>query len=379
MSGVVRLLDRYLLRELLLPLTCCVGGFVVFFLVFDAFDNLDEFQRNHLNAKDVFDFLSYRMPQLLVTSYVLPMSLLLALLYALTSHARHHELTAMRAAGISMMRIALPYFLVGALFSALFFYVNEQVVPDTADAAEQVLARHNVQTYKAAGEKTWQRGVAFVNAQDNRTWQIGAYHTRARQMWLPQVEWRFPDGGRLQLFAERGRWINRHWVFTNVQQFYYAPNVELPVKTILTETNLPRMIETPRLIASEIKISSIESLRSLRHVQLSAGSILDYLKLHPRLEEKKLDSLLTMLHSRLAAPWTCLVVVLIAIPFGALPGRRNVFVGVASSITICFIFFVAQQLALAIGSGGHVPPWFAAWLPNAVFAAVGVYLIVRLK
>ena len=38
------------------------------------------------------------------------------------------------------------------------------------------------------------------------------------------------------------------------------------------------------------------------------------------------------------------VVVVIALPFGAAGGRRNVFVGVASSIVICFIYFVLQQL-----------------------------------
>jgi len=63
----------------------------------------------------------------------------------------------------------------------------------------------------------------------------------------------------------------------------------------------------------------------------------------------------------LAAPWTCLVVVLIALPFGAASGRRNVFVGVASSILICFIYFVLQQLGLALGRGAMCRP---GWPPG---------------
>ena len=62
------------------------------------------------------------------------------------------------------------------------------------------------------------------------------------------------------------------------------------------------------------------------------------------------------------------MVVLIAIPFGAASGRRNLFFGVAGSIFICFGFFVVQQFSLAMGSGGYWPPWLAAWLPNMVFA-----------
>jgi len=87
----------------------------------------------------------------------------------------------------------------------------------------------------------------------------------------------------------------------------------------------------------------------------------------------------TKLHGRLAAPWTCLVVVLIALPFGAASGRRNVFVGVASSILICFTYFVLQQLSLALGSGGHVPPWAAAWSPNAAFGLTGLFLTARVR
>ncbi len=57
----------------------------------------------------------------------------------------------------------------------------------------------------------------------------------------------------------------------------------------------------------------------------------------------------TQLHGRLAAPWTCLVVVFIAIPFGSLSGRRNVLVGVASSILICFVFFCAHPRRAGAG------------------------------
>jgi len=72
-------------------------------------------------------------------------------------------------------------------------------------------------------------------------------------------------------------------------------------------------------------------------------------------------------------------VVLIAIPFGAATGRRNLFVGVAGSIFICFGFFVIQQVSLALGSGGYLPAWLAAWLPNLIFSALGLVLLVRVR
>jgi lipopolysaccharide export system permease protein len=52
---------------------------------------------------------------------------------------------------------------------------------------------------------------------------------------------------------------------------------------------------------------------------------------------------------------------------------------VASSITICVIYFVLQQLGLMFGNIGAVSPWLAAWLPNLVFAAAGLWMASRVR
>jgi lipopolysaccharide export system permease protein len=86
-----------------------------------------------------------------------------------------------------------------------------------------------------------------------------------------------------------------------------------------------------------------------------------------------------MMYGRVASPWTCLVVVLIAVPFAGATGRKNLFVGVASSIGICFAFFVLEQFSIALGAGGHLPPIIAAWLPNVLFSAIALVMITRIR
>ena len=105
---------------------------------------------------------------------------------------------------------------------------------------------------------------------------------------------------------------------------------------------------------------------------MSVAEILNYLRLHPNPSASSRSWLYTKLHGRLAAPWTCVVVVLIAIPFGAISGRRNVFMGVAGSIVICFAYFVVQQLGPGAGQrrlfgtlAGWLRPWTSVWLGGA--------------
>src|SRR3990172_6832651 len=107
----MRLLDRYLLRELLVPLCYCLGGFLLVWVSYRLFIELGDLQEKNLRFGDIVEYFVVQSPAFLLG--VLPIALLLALLYALTNHARHHEITAIRAAGVSLWRLALPYFAVG--------------------------------------------------------------------------------------------------------------------------------------------------------------------------------------------------------------------------------------------------------------------------
>src|SRR4026208_2208418 len=133
----MRLLDRYLLRELLVPLGYCLGGFFLFWLAFDLFSYMGELQERKLHGGDILEYYVARSPEFLVI--VLPIALLLALLYTLTNHARHHEIAAMRAAGVSMWRLCVPYLGVGLAASLGLFALNELCVPNSSEQAERIL------------------------------------------------------------------------------------------------------------------------------------------------------------------------------------------------------------------------------------------------
>jgi lipopolysaccharide export LptBFGC system permease protein LptF len=102
------------------------------------------------------------------------------------------------------------------------------------------------------------------------------------------------------------------------------------------------------------------------------------MKLNPNLG-KNAGSILTKFHGRIAGPWMCFIVVFLAIPFGAQSGRRNVFFGVAGSIFIALAYYIVQQTCLAFGMSGNIPGWIAAWLPNIIFGAVGIFLTLRTR
>ncbi len=371
----MRLLDRYLLRELLIPLGYCLGGFLIFWISSDLFTMLDDFQEKKLLFRDIAEYYLVISPEFLVL--VLPIALLLALLYCLTNHARHNELTAIRAAGISLWRLCLPYLAVGFIFTIVHFVLNELWVPKSVEAAAQILERR-VAKKSSPDKRNLVINLLVRNARDDRTWHIGTFNLRTYSMTNVVVDWKLPDGSRHELYAQRGERIDNVWTFYGVQKLTYVPGVLDPTVRDQAETlAVPEFSETPEQIRSEVTVSNRSKL--IRNAELPIIEILNYLRLHPKPSRSVEDWLYTQLYGRLAAPWTCLVVVLIAIPFAAGSGRRNVFVGVASSISLCFVYFILLRVGMALGQGGYVPAWLAAWFPNVSFGLAGLWLTRRVR
>lgn len=370
------MLDRYLLRELLVPLVYCLSGFLVLWVTSDLITELNGLQERKLHAIDIARYYAVRLPEFVV--FVLPIALLLALLYTLTNHSRHNEITAIRAAGVSLWRLCLPYFGVGFIASLAVFALNEYFVPRGTEAAEQIRnGNQPAQPGTSGHDRVYNLGIN--NSRDGRDWVIGVYDLRTGQMTAPIVVSRLGDGSRIELRASRAERQKSTWCFYDVSEFKRPATPDaLPV--LVLKTNVlakPEFSETPEQIRSEVQLASGNSLVKAKRADIPISVILNYLRLHPYPAQG--PALYTKLAGRLATPWTCMVVVLIAIPFGAASGRRNVFVGVAGSIVICFAYFVLQQISLAAGAGGRLPPWLAGWLPNMAFGAAGLVLTARVR
>ncbi len=369
----MRLFDRYLLRELLTPLAYCLGGFLIFWISFSLFTRLDDLQAAKLHLLDVIELCVAWTPECLVT--VLPIALLLALLYSLTHHARHNEITALRAAGVSLWRLCVPYLLVGIAASAALFALNEICVPRSTDWAERILNRY---VHKADDAAKMEMQV-FQNDRAHRKWLFANFNFNKAKLAGVQVNWNPPEGLSCQLNAARAIRTNGVWTFYDVSMKEVAPAGAQLVSSLQTNVlAMPKFDETPAEIENEIQMNEYESLHSHK-LNIPLSVLWEYLWRHPNLPPAEAAKWWTKFYGRLAEPWTCLVVVLIAIPFGVASGRRNLFVGVAGSVFICFTFFVLQQVGLALGTGGYLPAWLAAWLPNMAFAATGLLLMVRVR
>lgn len=369
----MRLLDRYLLRELLVPLGYCLAGFLIFYVAFDLIFEINKFQEGHLLFLDVVKYYVVTLPEILADQ-VIPVSLLLAALYALTNHSRHNELTAMRSAGVSLWRMAIPYLAVGVVGGAVIFALNEFCVPEASEASKEILAKRKYPNQ----DRNHTGRLEFHNEADHRHWNLADFNKLTAELKGPVIAWEAPDHSSHWIHASSGIYTNGEWRLYNAECWDRGTNELYPVSNSNAVTNI-RLPETPDSIRTEIKVAALTPADAAKGPQLSLRELMTYLRWHPHLTREKRWPLLTQLQGRLAAPFTCIAVILIALPFGARTGRHNVFVGVAGSIFICFAYFILQKISFGLGVGGYIPPMEAAWLPNALFGITGLILISRMR
>lgn len=374
----MRLLDRYLLRELLTPFAYCLGAFFLFWMSSDLFNSLGDFKEAGMRFGDVVEYYFVKSPQLL--TIVLPVALLLALLYALTQHARNNEITAIRAAGVSLWRLALPYLAVGFVASIGLFFINEYLGADADERADLIKARR-ASVNQVKYRKQIVTNLGFMNTRDGRNWAIKELNTETMTMTSPVIISSLKDASPVWFYASSAIRTNDTWVFFNAREYRSDPSTNTAPVPTLMEARLarPDLTETPEEIRSEVAISRRASLKRRHHAEIPLVDIQTYLNLHPDVSPAMGSWLRTRFHARVAGAWKCLVVVLIALPFGAASGRRNIFAGVAGSILICFAYFALLEISQAAGTSGHLPAWLAGWLPNISFTMIAVWLINRVR
>jgi LPS export ABC transporter permease LptG len=368
----MRLLDRYLLRELLIPLGYCLAGFLIFYSAFDLIFSLESLQKLSLRFGDYVEYYLWTLPEMVVT--VMPIGLLLAMLYALTNLARHNELTAMRAAGIALWRLMLPYMAIGLAIGFAVLVINELWVPQSIMRADEIKQRRVAPTQS----RVWHGPLKFRNETENRSWDVKNFNLKTSEVIRPSITWETLDGTHHDLFAESGVFSNGVWNFFKVQQWDTPAGARFATASsnAVFEAKFP---ETPELIKSDIKVNSLKLDQIAKRPQLSITEIRNYERLHPRVQKDRRAILEAQLQGRYAEPVKCLMVVLIAIPFGARSGRRNVFVGVAVSIFICFSYFILQKICFGLGTADILPPALSAWLPNIVFGTVGLVMTLKVR
>lgn len=366
----MRILSKYVLREFLTPVIYCFTAFASLYLVIDVFGQFD----NIIPAKPpVSMILAYIGGSLAkVFGVIMPASLFLGGLYAMWQLSRNSEIIAMRANGIGFVSITMPLIAAALVFAALVFANSEFYAPDATSAARKI----KDSKFRAVEESGRFEKVLYHNMEQNREWQIGCLDSRGG---LDDVKVTWLENGISSQELEAKHAVNGNgiWYFSDAvfTQFGSMKDGTRFISREIKQDILP-MPELGESIR-EFVFSAQQSNLLEDSDSLSVADMKTYLDNQPNMLPEQYRKWRYNIFNRFAAPFSCVVITLFAIPFGVATGRQSVFIGVLSAIVLYLVFYVMNITCGALAQSGHLPVAAGATLPSVIFLGMGIYLFYR--
>jgi lipopolysaccharide export system permease protein len=354
----MKVLDRYVYRTTLAGAGAALAVLLALQLVFLMIEEVDDIGKGVYTLIDAIGFVLLSLPRTLYE--MLPMACLVGTLLGMGQLAATSELTAMRAVGFSVGAIARAVLRAGMLIMLAAAMVGEWVVPPAEQWAQRL--------------KTTRQTQAATLLRDNGAWlRDGQYYVHIDEV----LAGGFMKGVMVLQFdaqqrltqavqADAARFINSGWELAGVA----VSDLREERVSFVQE---PTQLATFRLEPTILDVVAVDPVRlSLR--QLPA--YIDYL------ERNGLDSARYQLAmwSKLIAPLTNLVMLLLALPFvfGSLrhsgAGQRlmiGVFLGVGYSL----FSRTLNHVGLVYG----IPPLVGVLLPVGVFLVGAIYGLRRVR
>ena len=362
-SGGFRILDRYVLRELMGSFLFGVTAFTMVFVAGDLlFEAANLIIEKGISLSVVLRLFAYRLPE--VVTMTLPMASLLSALLTFSRLSSNSEIVALKAAGIPFHRILRPVIFASVLVGMAALVGAETVVPFSNRAAE------NLMKYEILREKpSLLQEKVFLREESrgvlNRVIYLG--ELKAKEGTMKEVVIQEFDGGRLARIslADEGFWQDGQWWLLKGQVFEVTKEGKVNPLFRFERQRLQLGLNPSQVAKASRKPSEMSSAELLAQIALLSK------------QGGKLAPLKVMFHLRLALPWASVVLAILGASLGVRSGRAGPGIGFGLSVLIVFAYYVAMSFCRALGEAGYLPPLAAAWFPNVAFLLVGGFFARR--
>jgi LPS export ABC transporter permease LptG/LPS export ABC transporter permease LptF len=355
-------LDRYVGREFtrffVLILLALVNVYVLGLLI----DVIADAFENNIQGKLVLQYLAFAQPQILF--HMLPLSTLMATLVCFAILTKTSELTAAKAGGISLYRLAVPAVLMGVIVSAGCFALQEYLLPFANRRAAELrdeIKKSPVQTYNVMtrkwmmGEKPILYNYAYYDPLSRKFSGLAVYKYETDPFDITE-----------RLYAEEAIWEADigAWVFAKG----WKRNFDEGRQIERFETLPVHDMEPPSYFVKEQKRSDqMTYLELSRYVEDLKQAGYDVVPLEVARQAK------------FSFPLAAMVTVLIGVPFSFAPGKKGAIYGLGIAIALGLAYYVTTRIFAFMGETAMLPPLLAAWAPNVLFSIAALYGLFNVR
>jgi lipopolysaccharide export system permease protein len=350
----MKIISRYVLKEVTVNVLLIMLALIAIFSFFDLIQELDSLGKGNYGLNKVALFVLLSAPGHIYD--VMPVAVLVGCMMSLGQFARYSELIVLRVSGVSLINISVLLLKVGLVFTVLTFLVGELITPFSEKMAQRlrIKATDSVVAQDFRSGLWVKDGNNFVNVEevlpDATLLNIHVYE--------------FDKNFKLRTTsnAKSGQFKEDHWQLKEVSKTFFEHDA--------IHVNQSAEAKWQSLIRPEL----LNVLLVLPE-RMSAWNLYSYID-HLNINKQKTTRYEVALWAKLIYPLACLVMVILALPFGFIQQRAagvstKVFVGIMLGV----MYQILNRVFVHLGLLNDWPPLFSAIMPTILFLMAGVAML----
>ncbi|HKJ30457.1 MAG TPA: LptF/LptG family permease [Balneolales bacterium] len=355
-------IDRYIISRLFTITVFVLVVLIFIFVVIDFSQNSDEFTDHGATIEQVLTvYYANYVPEII--RLVTPVAVFIACLLVTGQMADRIEIVALKAAGVSLYRLLIPYLLFAFFAAGVISYLDGFIVPKSN--VKRIDFEHK---YLNKPSQRIDKSQIFRQESKNSILMINYFDPKGQTAYHVRF-FRFKDNK----IVETLDLIRMEWKKKKHQWMMYQGK-----RRIYTEHGVISKHFTKR--DTTLNIYPRDLARTTTDVyQLTYPEIIHYIQNLERSGAGNIDLPKVQFYSKLAYPFSIIVVILIGVALAAERRRGGRGVHIAYGLTISFIYLVFMKMTEPFGNQGDMPPLIAAIAPHLFFFIVGIFLFIKAK
>lgn len=361
------ILFRYLFLEMLPPFFLNLAFFSFIFLMKQILDITDMVVNHKVGIGPVGLLLLYTMPYFL--QYVIPMSVMMAVLMAFLRLSSDNEIMALKAGGVSVYRLLPPVLVFSLIGTIITGYMTIHGVPHSSSRFKALL--FDVAT---ANLNVGLKARTFNDSFDNIMLYVNTVDLQTRELQHVFIEDQRNQGVRNTVVARKGEIVG-------------DPS-NLVYHLRLFDGSINQMDEQDRTshivyfdtydIRLDIKAAMAgPQIGNKGPKEMTPDELENVLEKTRAKKDTRYYGALLQLQKKYSIPVACIAMALLAVPLGIQTKTSKKSFGIGLGLFFFLLYYLLLSVGTAFGESGRYPPVIGMWLPNFVLGGFGIYLIVR--
>ncbi|MCE5248770.1 LptF/LptG family permease [bacterium] len=397
----MNIFHRYVIREHLAPFFFAFSLIMFVLILKQMLELMDMVISKNVNILIMLKLFWFNLAWMI--ALVVPMSVLVATVMAFGRMAADREITAMKAAGISMWNLSFPIIGLSIIITMFMIWFNNRILPDYNYRARNL---NLAIAFKKPMFTLINREGQFITDLPNLTLHVDKIDYLSGEMTGITLFKRNDDGGQTTICAHTGRFFSQQeegrltlalkngelhqmddknserYVRGIFSRFNYNVNFDSNLSTSQMATKNDRT-----MTSDEMRYEIKKHEQIIAHFQERINSLPDD---SPASKNKKNDfnaeiwrnkskisKYLVEIHKKNSIPFAAIIFVLVGAPLGMLVRRSGASIGIGMSIGFFMIYYLFLIGGESAGDRMLIAPWLAMWAPNFVLGILGIGLFIH--